>query len=53
MPFSASASAECTATSYPVSALQYMRRMSDTRLRSTRDESDSNTSSPLLDSRRK
>ena len=53
IPFSASASAEWTATSMPVSALQYMRRTSPTRLSSTREERASSTSSPRLDSMRK
>ncbi|MXY78572.1 MAG: hypothetical protein F4Y94_02495 [Chloroflexi bacterium] len=52
-PFSANCSAECTATSAPVSALQYMRISSETRSNSTRDESASMMSSPLDDSRRK
>ena len=53
IPFSVSASAEWTATSAPVSALQYMRSTSLTRLRSTREERESRTSSPRLDSMRK
>ena len=53
MFFSASASEEWMATLVPVRALQYMRSTSAMRLSSTRAESDSRISSPLLDSRRK